>query len=120
MKYSLIEENNRYLHYEILGKYSLDKGKKILEELYAQCVEKNIHRLLVDITKKDGVIPTMDRFDLGELIAKLFSFKIKFAVIVKKDQMNKFSETVAVNRGANLYVFSDQKEALEWLLKVKK
>jgi hypothetical protein len=117
MKYNLIEQNDEYLHYEITGKYSLDKGEKIIEKIHDQCVEKKINKLLLDITKKEGVIPTMDRFDLGELIAKLFPYKIKFAVIAQKDQIDKFSETVAFNRGARLMIFSDKTEALEWLLK---
>ncbi|HUI30046.1 MAG TPA: DUF4180 domain-containing protein [Candidatus Acidoferrales bacterium] len=117
MKYSLKETKEDYSYFEITGIYSLDEGKKMIEEIYNHCMENKIHKLLVDITKKDGIIPNFDRFVLGELIAKLFSFRIKLAVIGKKDQINKFSETVAHNRGSQLFIFSDKTEALEWLMK---
>jgi hypothetical protein len=60
----------------------------------------------------------MDRFFLGVMISELFSYKIKFAVIGKKDQINKFTETVAFNRGGRLMIFSEKTEALGWLCKL--
>jgi len=117
MKYNLVESKKEYLHLEITGKYSLEQGEKLFEKIHDECVERKIKKLLLDITKKEGVIPTMDRFIFGKLIANLFSTDIKFALIAKKDQINKFSETVAVNRGARFNIFSDKTEAIEWLLK---
>ncbi len=75
---------------------------------------------MIDIREKDGSIPEMDRFFLGEYIAKLNLNKwIKTAVIAKKEQINKFSETVAQNRGAQLYISSTEEDAYEWLLSDK-
>ena len=116
LNYNLIIEEGNYLCFEVFGEYSLVEGKRVLQEIFDKCVCNDACRLLVDITKKEGIIPDIDRFFLGEFIAKLFTYEIKFAVIGKKDQINKFSETVAYNRGTRLNIFSDKKEALKWLL----
>jgi hypothetical protein len=119
MKYRLVEENKSYLHFEITGKYSKYKGKKIIEDIFEQCVEKKVNRLMVDIRKKIGVISDWDRFFFGEFIARVFTYKVKLAVIGKKELINRFSETVAVNRGTQLFIFSEIPEALDWLLSRK-
>ena len=71
MDYSIIENEDKYIHFKITGEYSLGNGKEILERLFDFCREGNNHKLLVDIREKKGQIPQMDRFFLGEL--KIFS-----------------------------------------------
>lgn len=117
MEYRLVENTDQYIHFKITGEYSLGIGKEILGKLVDLCRESKNNKLMVDIREKDGEIPQMDRFFLGEHIAKInFGTSIKLAVIGKKEQINKFSEIVAQNRGTQLKIFSDVKEARKWLL----
>lgn len=115
MEYKLIKTGKDLLYFEVIGNYSQQEGERIIKELHNRCVKGKISKILVDITKKDGNIPVLDRFFFGTLIAKLFSYKIKMAVIGKKDQVTRFSEVVASNRGARLGIFREKKEAIKWL-----
>jgi hypothetical protein len=117
MKFEVIEANHDYLFVEITGDYKLYSGMKLMEEIFDLCQERNVNKILIDITKKQGMISNWDRYILGKLIAKLFSYKIKLAVIGRKELINKFSETVAQNRGGKLFISSDKADAMEWLLK---
>jgi hypothetical protein len=84
--------------------------------LYNECTRIGKYKLLIDITKKDGDIPDWDRFQLGEYIAELFRAKVKIAIRASRTKINRFSETVAVNRMANIQLFAAIKPATKWLL----
>lgn len=58
----------------------------------------------------------MVRFDTGLLVAESLDPCYRIAALAKEEVVNYFAETVAVNRGARLKVFTDEAEALAWLL----
>lgn len=58
----------------------------------------------------------MVRFDSGLLVAENLDPSYRIAALAKEEVVNYFAETVAVNRGARLKVFTDESEALSWLL----
>jgi hypothetical protein len=65
-------------------------------------------------------VSVMDRFILGEKVAELLSYKIKAAVVWPENDITKFAETVASNRGGKLIVVGNEDDALKWLLADKK
>jgi len=58
----------------------------------------------------------MEKYYIGSLGAEMYRGRIKVAMLRKQEYINKFTENVAVNRGGQLYIVSDEKEALRWLL----
>jgi hypothetical protein len=62
MKGRLRDDNERYLHFDITGEYALEDGRRLLERLFERCEEAGADRLLVNITRKTGAIPDVDRF----------------------------------------------------------
>jgi hypothetical protein len=83
------------------------------------CTERDIVRLLVDITELQGYAPTtMERHDIGVTGASLSRNLEKVAVILcpKQNNSDMFSTTVARNRGLSVQAFVDREEALRWLL----
>ena len=62
----------------------------------------------------------MDRFKIAIEYAQFFSgSNIKISLVSNKNLISPedFFETVAINRGVNIKVFVDIKEAKKWLLK---
>ena len=116
MKYDLIEQNNEYLLFKFTGMYSLTEAEELVKKMHGQCLERKFDKLLADITEIEGVIPNMDRFSIGESIAEVFKHNFKSALLAKKDLINYFTENVAVNRGARFKIFSDEAEAIAWLM----
>jgi hypothetical protein len=115
MKLHILEHSENYMHIDVTGQYTFEKGNKVFQQLHSLCIDNKIDKLLVSSALVEGYSSTMERFEFGELIAKYFSYKVKFALVAKKDHFDKFAENVAVNRGASFAVFLDKTEALEWL-----
>ena len=81
-----------------------------------------IPRLLMDARKVVGEISTMERFEIGVLLSELVNRQAdgpftRIAIIGNEliVDPHRFVEIVAVNRGVQLKVTTDPKEALEWL-----
>ena len=83
----------------------------------AECEKEKTYQVLVDaLDVKGSDIDTMERFFLGEEIAKTLGAKIKLAVVWPDKHITKFVEIVALNRGGNISVVSDLEKAKKWLL----
>lgn len=109
--------NGTYLTLVISGQYDkedfLSYPKLILEE----CEKQKGDKILVDGSNLRGTnIPNMDRFFIAENIANLLRHKVKLAVVWPKQHINKFAETVAVNRGISMIVVDTVDAAHRWLL----
>ena len=89
-----------------------------LQIILDTCKNEGMNKVLVDaLTLKRTNAPTMDRFFLGQTVAALLGPKIKLAVVWPKEHINKFGETVAVNRGSWINVVGDVETAQNWLLR---
>jgi len=87
--------------------------KIILDE----CEKEKKYKILINALNVAGTnIPTMDRFFIGEEIAKVIGPKIKIAVVWPEQDIDKFGETVAVNRGGFIRVLGNIASAEKWLV----
>ena len=73
-------------------------------------------RILIDAFNLRPPSIEFYRFLAGQDLAVLFPFSLKVAVLGRAEQITKFGENVAVNRGARVLVCSEKTEALRWLL----
>jgi len=60
---------------------------------------------------------SFERYKVGVIIAREWGPYIKAAVMTKPEYISRYTETTAINRGANFMVFSDLEEAKKWLLR---
>ena len=104
-----------YLKIHLSGEHLHSEINEILMTIKRLSEENNRTRILVDVWDFPD-IPDMEKFYIGELGAKMFGSRIKFAMLRKPEHINKFTENVAVNRGGILYIVSDEQEAIRWLL----
>jgi hypothetical protein len=95
--------------------YSKNTFFELMKEAYKTCKETNCYKLLVDISKMPGKVSIVDRFEFGVRGAALFRGGFKIAVVYRAEEINRFAETVSLNRGLNSRIFSDIDEALQWL-----
>ena len=115
-KYS-IEIKESYLYFTVSGEYNFTDFMNYLKIVKHECEKAKIYRVIFDalnVTKTD--ISVMDRYFLGEKIAKIMRSKIKLAVVWPEKDISKFAETVALNRGGNIYVIGEIESAIEWIL----
>lgn len=110
-----IEEKTGYLYVEYSEPYNFSKLIDLMKEVIAFCETKNYQKFLVNIVNMTGKVSSMDRFELAIKAVPLFQLKGKYAIVYRKEEINRFAENVGVNRGLNARIFSDMDEAMKWL-----
>jgi hypothetical protein len=120
-----VEPQTTYLLMTYEGRYEPSLADQITSQVIEACVKNQLPKVLVDIRKVEGQMSTMDRYNLATLAAKKYldeklAGKIqstRFAWVENHPMVDpkKFGETVATNRGLNIKVFTEVKEALAWL-----
>ena len=114
----VIERKSNFLYYTLSGEYEIQDFFSYPAKMVDTCEKEKIFNVLINALNVTGTnLPTMDRYFLGENIAKLLGPKIKLAVAWPGEHIDKFAENVAVNRGTQLLVVGDIETAKEWLLK---
>ena len=75
--------NGEYLLLEVSGRYNLDDFLEMIRISKKECDKHKVDRLLVDLRRLESEqgVSVMDRYVQGEEAAKVYSYKIKVAVI---------------------------------------
>jgi len=106
-----------YLFVSVRGPWNVSIIEKYILEVRQRLDELGYKRVLVDdqqLTYPGG--SSIERYKVGVIIAREWGPYIKAAVISQPENISRYTETTAINRGANFMVFSDQEEAKKWLL----
>lgn len=104
-----------YLEAKVSGEYSPEAYLAVIERLFEESKAIDSMRILVDLTNVTGEYTKLGRFQVGQKIAELFKPPCRIAALERLERINKFTEDVAVNRGAFVLVTHDLKSALDWL-----
>jgi hypothetical protein len=110
-----------YIYLSCTGTYSSDSLERVFEEGFAIAKDHGLMVVLVDARGLGGPTPSiMERFFLAERLAKMQKslFPLINMVVVGDEpfvSLDKFGETVALNRGAIGKVFTDIGEAVIWI-----
>ncbi|MGD8455999.1 MAG: hypothetical protein PVF83_06425 [Anaerolineales bacterium] len=116
----VIEIKSKYMVARPKGMRNFDTVKAMTLEIFD--VARSVHRsiVLIDVRELKGRLGVLDSYKLvTEVFQKLHRKGISAAAIVDPQLPSPrswFLETVSLNRGFNLRIFSDYDEALEWLL----
>ena len=109
------ERRNGYIYVKYSEPYQLQKFVTISKQVYNICLAEKYNKILVDISSMPGKVKPMERFKIGVEGALIFRNIVKISVLYRAEEIDKFAETVGVNRGLNGRIFSDMDEALTWL-----
>jgi len=108
------------------GNYSLSKANHLFEFSIDNALLHNRSNILIDVTNISGTIPFLDRFYYAENLANYRAAHAltkvnKIAVVGQEPTIHetRFGETVAVNRGVNVRVFTEMNKASIWLSKTQ-
>jgi len=109
-------DEGEYLWASISGPWDLDALEEFIINVRKQAARSGCQRALVDALELQNPSATsFKRFVVGEIIAREWGPYIKVAAVAKPENMSRYVEDTAVNRGANFAVFSDVDEARVWL-----
>jgi len=110
------KRNKEFLDVIFSGERSFAAISDLIDIVYKQCQKNNLRRVLIDVSEAEGEWKDFDRFLAGEKVSQVFKHHYKILAIDKEENINKFAENTAVNRGADFLVTPDRKKGLEWLL----
>jgi hypothetical protein len=120
MTYKLtFHQKPTYLHAIVTGRDTRENVERYLEEIRRECIARNCFRVLVE-ERLDG--PRLDTLDVFQVVSEGSSkasgvYKaFAYVDVNAKGNLMQFAETVAVNRGIPLVVFSTVADAEKWLL----
>ena len=115
-----IKEDKNYLLVDCLENYDFKYLINLISLIKEECNIRQVDKVVCDLRKVNNLFKTinseMERFYIGEEVAKQIGYKYKLAAVLKKNDINHFGETVANNRGGQMKVFSKNDTALKWLL----
>jgi len=124
MPYTLNYENAGFIRLVYAGEANLNDMKEVIARGVALASEKNCLRILSDFRSMRLNLSIMDLYSIpslqksqGILLNSPF-YQYKRAVIVPTEDYKKykFFEDVAVNRAHKIKIFTDEAEAVHWLL----
>ncbi len=112
-----IELRDHYLFVQLLGQYDRLRLLQVIMEVGRQCEQTGCRRVLVDARQHVGEIQVMELHQIGELIARELPRGSYVALVASPGRlaMDRFLETVAVNRGVLFRLFTKHEDAQEWL-----
>jgi hypothetical protein len=109
----------KYLYALVSGeKDSLELSLMFWQEIFDECELRKYKRILITENFKND-ISAIDMYILGEKLSEMAPKNTSVAFVddqIQQLEMNKFTETVAYNRGGKGKAFSNKKEAEIWLL----
>ena len=122
-----LEEKEGYLYARVLGRFSLDEANRTALDLFEHLSRCAVGRVLVDCRELEGSVTVLEQFSH----AKFFAMNLdesslrgvdkgtRFAYVVTGafEDLDRFAETVAVNRSVNVRTFNNYEQALDWISK---
>ena len=113
--------NEGYASFRPVGPTTMEGFLLLLDQARRACQEQGLTKLLVNATRlSHRPLMTADWFQWGSGLAVLWDRNIRLAMVARTDQIDpdRFGALVAQNRGLHYGLFTNEEEALGWLLEV--
>ena len=110
------EDRPDHLYVIAAGEWTEEGACDAIDNIYAAATARGASRILIDIRQLSEPRTEMVRYFTGLHIAKVWKPPLRAAAVGREEMLNRFAETVAVNRGAMYAVFTTDEAALDWLL----
>ena len=107
-----------YLHAILTGSNTKEDVAHYLEEIQRECAARSFRRVLIEERLTGPRLGTMSVFQIasaGSSRAQGCFEAIAYVDVSAEGDLMKFAETVAVNRGLPVTVFSSVSDAEKWL-----
>jgi hypothetical protein len=119
MSYQLeIERHPTYLHARVTGQNSADTVIQYMSDIKAECEKESCFCVLVEEKLEGKRLDEMEVFSLisqGSADALGFFEALAYIDARQEFEIAKFAESVAVNRGIPIAIFSSVEDAKNWL-----
>lgn len=106
-----------YVSLEHRGTITLNEISEARNKVIEQVANHQISNVLVSVLGVTNKLSTFEAYFVTEEHGKVKRPAMRGALLARPDQMDdvKFVETVARNRGMNIWAFDNKEDALAWL-----
>ncbi len=117
-----IKKKEDFLWVTTTGTRSFKTVVDISADVLKACAEEKVKKVLVDVRALEGALDTLEAYEIPDKYFPTIrdpNVITRAAIVDLKESEDRyrFFETVAQNRGFNLFIFSNPEEAVEWLKK---
>lgn len=108
---------DRYLLMRLSGDFTVDAGKRCVDQMVEACTTAKRTRVLLDCQHVTGSASTIDRLEMVQysLITRGSIQRIAVVSEAESRKFDRFLESAAINRGIQLRVFANLETAADWL-----
>jgi hypothetical protein len=115
-----VEEKLGYLHFRVTGENSFETVRQYLNHIRVESIRRGYSAVLIEEDLEGPGLSVSDIFRIASensTQTNRYMGRIAYVDINKKHSSSnmQFAETVAVNRGINVRVFSSVRQAEEWI-----
>lgn len=111
-----VEHRGTYSVIRLEGEPTLDEFLPVVQSLGEQSAGWPLRKVLVDLRGIRSLRAFTEHYAVGEAVARHWAHMQKIASVVPPDRLTRASEKVARQASVNLTVFTDEGEAMAWLL----
>ena len=111
-------DHERYLYYVVSGVWDVSESLEVWRDITDRLKGKEKSKALVDERKLEIVTDVSADFSHAQQLTRLLiPVYSRIATLQSDDniEINRFYETVCVNRGLNIRYFREVQDALDWL-----
>lgn len=111
-----LQPRQGYVLAEVDGPYDPQAARASVTRIREECARLGVARVFVDARGLDATVTIADRFDLARTLAEGCTAAVRFAVLVKPEQLvTKTLEDSATNRGVPVRTTASIEEAYGFL-----
>lgn len=113
--HSIIHRSAKFVRWRVSGPNSLGNFVTLIDAVAAETRRRGDSKVMVDLRAVEGTLKFTDQLSVGELVALRLAHLAKLASVVPPEQVTRNSERVALRKGVQLRVFSQEEDAAAWL-----
>lgn len=105
-----------YLSVMVKGSLSVPYFRKITDEIFEICRDRDIHKVLIDVTDTVGTFTDLDKIEFAKYASeKLKNDVVKYAYVYPHEHLNYSSQWISQERGFNVRAYYSVEHALKWI-----
>lgn len=114
-KHDAVEVND-YLLVTVTGELDQPYFRQITDEMLVICRDKDIHKVIIDVTATAGTFSATDPIEFAKYAAEVLKDDIaKYAYVYPRELLSYSSQVIAQGLGFNVKGFYSMETAREWI-----
>lgn len=105
---------SEYLYVKLEGDWTHTAALESIDQIKLKAESEGMKLILLDLHDVSTPEDEMVRFYTGQILANMLA-GFKIAAYSQSHKINRFTENVAVNRGATFRIFDNSSDAVSWL-----